>query len=163
MNTQANEVNLSFLETARRALKKSNVGAIEFLGNNPAASKAELAKRLGHGVSAIGLTMAIYEEARRVGRTRDVAKELLFRMINEEFPAGWQENEKVHSSVKLGAWDYDILSYVPDLARHSSAILKELTQVDPPPVGWTPADASDERLVRLFDKCWPNASDSTVA
>jgi hypothetical protein len=155
MNVTKQDVDRSFRETSRKALDAVKSTAIEFMAEHPAISKVEVAKRLGRGASAIGLTMLIYEEAERTGRTREVARELLFRKIISEFPDGWYEDKKVHAAVKLGGWDYDILKFAESSADYARAVLKDLTIDNVPPTGWKPEGPDDELLTLVFDKYWP--------
>jgi hypothetical protein len=75
------DVDESLYLTARTALDSLKVSALEFLESHPKPSQLELAECLNRGTTAIGLTMAIYEEAARTGRTREIAIELLFRRM----------------------------------------------------------------------------------
>ncbi len=79
----------SLLGGARRALDAAGVRALEFLAANPGMPTVALAKRLNRGATAIGLVMAIYDEAIQNGTVRDVAKDLLIREICGAFPHGW--------------------------------------------------------------------------
>lgn len=155
MNVTEQDVERSFRETARRALDAVKSTAIQFMHQHPGVSKIELAKRLNRGASAIGLTMLIYEEANRTGKTREVARELLFRKIISEFPEGWYEDKRVRASVKLGGWDYDIFKFAESSADYARAVLKDLAIDNMPPTGWKPEGPDDKVLALVFDKYWP--------
>ena len=56
-----------------------------------------------------------------------------------------------------------LISWVSGLGRYTSraeyeqfgdAIIKELTEIDPPPDGWVPTYPDDPRITQLFDKHW---------
>jgi hypothetical protein len=151
------DVDESLYLTARTALDSLKVSALEFLESHPKASQLELAECLNRGTTAIGLTMAIYEEAARTGRTREIAIELLFRRITAEFPDGWCRDENVHAAVKLGGWDYDVARFANECNKWSMAVLRELTVLSEPPIGWKPQSAKDERLQLVFEKYWPGS------
>lgn len=150
-------VDQMFLDHARKALAEVGCGALEFLAANRAASIVELAKRLNRGASAIGLTMAIYDEAARNGVVRGTAKDLLIRKIYQEFPKGWFIEDSIHTAVKIGSWDYDIKKYVLDasVARYAISIINHLTIAHPPPDGWKPQPENDPVIDELFDRYWP--------
>ena len=78
-------VDYMFLDRARDALAAAKCSALELLATSPGIPTIELTKQLAtranRGLSAIGLIMAIYEEAFQKGVVRDVAKDLLIRQI----------------------------------------------------------------------------------
>ncbi len=152
-----NEVDRSFLDRAHKALRQSGFGALEFIKANPGLSKIELAKLLNKGVSAIGLIMAIYEEAAKVGSVRATATDLLIRQIRDEFPNGWSIKGNVSAVVRLGSWDYEIEKYVPDpqIACYATKIVKHLALDSPPPEGWKPSLQQDVLIDDLFNIYWP--------
>ncbi len=146
-----------FLDRAHNALQQTGCSALDFLRGNQGVSVLELAKRLNRGVSALGLIMAIYEEAVSSGVLRATAMELLLRKIHQEFPDGWTTHENLSASVMIGDWDYEIMKYVHDSQTTECAtkILKHLTIDYPPPEGWKPKLVDDPLLDDLFDRYWP--------
>lgn len=113
--------------------------------------------RLNRGVSAIGLVMAIYEEASIKGVVRQTAKDLLIRKIHERFPEGWSSQGDVHPLVKIGRWDSEVSNYGHDskIAHFASCIMRNLTIDHPPPEGWKPEPRNDPLIDELFDRYWP--------
>ncbi len=89
------------MEKSRAELSKIGQTAIEFYAANPGVGGIEMAKRLGGGACAAGLTMAIYSEAQKQGTVRAAAKDLLVREIAEEFPDGWFSGDRIGPAVKL--------------------------------------------------------------
>jgi hypothetical protein len=150
-------VDRMFLDRARAALAAAGVSALEFLTANPGVSKIELAERLNRGVSAIGLIMAIYDEAAENGIVRDTAKDLLIRRIHAEFPQGWSSCGNVHPAVKLSSWDAEAAKYGrdPRIAGYVDAIVRELAIHHPPADGWKPNLQTDSLIDELFDRFWP--------
>jgi hypothetical protein len=150
-------VDLMFLEGAKKALRLAGYGALEFIKSHPGLSTIELAKELNRGASALGLIMAIYEEALRAGTLRNAAKELLIRKIRQEFPEGWLSGGTVGAGVKLGSWDYEIGKYIqdPNTGQYATAIIRHLTIDDPPTDGWKPQAPKDPLIEELFDRYWP--------
>src|SRR5207302_846348 len=102
MTPAIQSVDRMFLEGAKKALTAVGYSALGFLAANPGASEIELAKRLKGGASAIGLTMAIYEEAAKSGLLRETAKDLLIRRIWDEYPDGWFTGDEIGACVRLG-------------------------------------------------------------
>jgi hypothetical protein len=147
-----NEVDRAFCVSAERALVQAGYKALGFLASNPGASKVELAKRL-KDCNAVGLTMAIYEEAKREGTLRETAKELLVREISNTFPLGWESS----SGMKIWSWVNDIEKYVDNAADNGYAerIVKELAIDHPPASGWKPDLGHDSLIDDLFDRHWP--------
>lgn len=148
-----------FLARARNALNDAGFSALEFLSTNPGLSKVELAKLLNRGASAIGLIMAIYEEAVQGDAVRETAKDLLLRQIRYEFPDGWSSAGNVHPAIKVGSWRRMIKSYVPDpqCGRFASDIIRHLAIDHPPPEGWKPESQEDPLIEELFDRYWPES------
>jgi hypothetical protein len=146
-----------FLDGAKKALAEGGQSALEFLAANPEMSKIQLAQHLNRDASALGLVMAIYEEAASAGQVRDIAKDLLFREIMEEFPQGWNSSDTVHPVVRLGDWGHNIRKYVanPKCSEFPILILRELARDKPPPDGWRPSWPNDPRIDDLFDRHWP--------
>jgi hypothetical protein len=145
------------LEGAQKALEGAGCGALEFLAANPGVSKIELAKRLNRGASALGLTMAIYDEAAKKGVVRETAKDLLIRRICQRFPNGWSTGDEVGPGVKVGTWRYEIKKYVHNakLGDYAAKIVRHLTVDHPPPSGWKPLPQHDPLIDELFDRYWP--------
>jgi hypothetical protein len=150
-------VDRRFLQSAHAALAAMGCGALELLDANPGVSILDLAKRVNHGISAIGLMMAIYEEAKRRSIVRETAKDLLIRTLCEEFPEGWSSEGSIHPVVRIGGWSYGIKRYVGDQAFTSFAsdIVRHLAGGDPPPKGWKPIHRRDPLIEALFDRYWP--------
>lgn len=147
------DIDLSLYERARQQLGKLGLSATEFIQHHPEASKKQLAELIGNGVTARGLTMKLFEEARQQARVRTLARDLLYRKIVTEFPAGWYEDENVRPTVNLGSWHYDILEFAPEFEDSAASILRALMKNRPQP-GWKPEDADDERLTLLFEENW---------
>jgi hypothetical protein len=150
-------VDQMFLDKAQKALAEAGVGALQFLEANLGVHRIELAKRLNRGVSAVGLIMAIYEEAQQKNCVRKIAKDLLIREIWHEYPDGWSNSDTVSASVRLGSWDYDISKYVPEkvVADYADRMIRHLTVEHPPPASWKPEQQSDPLIDALFDRYWP--------
>ena len=148
------DVDIQFYTVARDALRAANVDALQHLQMNPGVSSIELTKRLARGASEIGLSMVLYTEAKRKGQVKQLAQELLYRNINAAFPCGWEDDAKVHASVKLGDWSYQIFRNVREFSVCAVAIIRDLTSKDSPPVGWIPSGADDPRLNALFNAHW---------
>jgi hypothetical protein len=149
-----------FLQRAQRALSAAGVSALDLLNENAGMSIVELTKRLAEranlGVSAIGLTMVVCDEAAAKGVAREIALDLLVREIRATFPDGWTSGGNIHALVKLGTFS-EIGKYAHDqrFAGYMQHIMRELTINNPPPQGWIP-EAKNDRLVKeLFDRCWP--------
>jgi len=158
MRTAAMEaVDRMFLDRARSALAAAGCAALHFLARNPGASIIELAKRLGRRASAIGLIMAIYEEAAQQGVVRRTAADLLAREIREKFPDGWSSQGTVHPLVKIGSWEDDIRAYVhdPAICGYAKSIMRHLAIDHPPPEGWKPQPQNEPLIDDLFDRYWP--------
>lgn len=153
MKTKA-DIDQAFYQQASSALQRSNLSATEFILRYPARSKKELAEILGSGTTSRGLTMVLFAEARQRSLLREVAQDLLFRKIVEEFPNGWFEDENIRPTVKLGGWRYDLLEFAPEFEESATAILKSLASTDKPNDGWKPLSPSDERLRTLFETHW---------
>jgi len=149
----------SLLDRARAALAAAGCGALEFLNANPGVSSVEAAKRLNRGTTAIGLVMVIYEEAVKNRVVREVAKDMLIRVILGKFPHGWSSSllDKVGPVVKIGNWQSEVKKYGrdPRFDECSLAILREIAIHHPPPEGWSPKPKDDPIIDELFDRFWP--------
>jgi hypothetical protein len=152
------EVDSMFLGQAQRALAAAGCTALEFLRANPGASTVQLAKLLNHGASALGLVMAVYDEALNQGAVRETAKDLLIREILAEFPEGWNSAGDVRPGVKVGGWRFELKKYGRDkkIGECASRIIRELTIDRPPAAGWKPKVGQDPLIDELFDLHWPN-------
>jgi hypothetical protein len=156
-NSATEGVDRKFLERAHNALREAGFGALQFLTANPGLSNVELAQRLNRGVSAIGLIMAVYEEAVREGRVRAAALDLLARQIHAKFPNGWSSAAPIGPGVMLGSWSFEITKYVSDKknGEYASRIIRDLTVDNPPTEGWKPQLQKDPLINELFDRYWP--------
>lgn len=163
-NPKAQAFEKSLHDQTKKALAGAGCSALAFLAANPTLSELELAKHLNRGASALGLAMAIYEEAIEKKRVRVVARELLLRRIRARFPDGWCFDENVSANVKLGNWDFDIEKYQPDvrIARYARAILRDLTIDHPPVEGWKPQSENDPLINELFDRYWPEGDEPII-
>lgn len=150
-------VDRMFLDGAKKALAEVGQSALEFQAANPGLSKIQLAQHLNRDASALGLVMAIYEEAASTGQVREVAKDMLLRQVMYKFPQGWTSTDKVSAAVQLGSWDREIHKYVSDTRFGEFAwnIIRELAIDKPPPDGWKPNLPNDPRIDDLFDRHWP--------
>jgi hypothetical protein len=148
---------LMFLNRAKEALQQAGYSALDFLAANPHLSTPKLAQRLNRGASALGLVIAIYDEAVRKNVVRETAKDLLIRTIHEEFPEGWSSGGNVGPAVKLGSWDYKIGRYILDspFGCYAASIAKHLAIDHPPSEGWKPEWDKDPLIEELFDRYWP--------
>jgi hypothetical protein len=146
-----------FLDAATHALAAANTTALVFLRGNPRDSKIALAQRLGHGVSALGLLMAIYESALKADCVREVAYDLLLRQIIAEFPHGWASSVgNVRASVLLGGWAYDLSKCLGgNYAEYAQAVLIDLCGRDQPETGWIADYPNDQKVRAILDRCWP--------
>ena len=154
MKTSRVQIDRGFYQHAKDALDRIGTSATEFLQRYPKLSKRELAESIGNGVTSRGITMVLFEEARERNDVGRLAKDLLFRKIVAEFPAGWRNDTKVCASVKLGSWHYDILEFAPEFKESAVRILRTLTSINSPEIGWKPESAEDERLSPLFEGSW---------
>ncbi|MGA2066677.1 MAG: hypothetical protein ABSG86_17000 [Thermoguttaceae bacterium] len=149
----------SLLDAAKKALAVAGLGALEFLAANPGLSKIELARRLNRGATAIGLVMAVYEEAVRKGAVRDIAKDMLIRVINGRFPDGWSSStlDNLGPRFKVDGWRLDLLKYGrdPRVNEYALAIVRDLAVDHPPPRFWKPELNNDPFICGLFDRYWP--------
>lgn len=153
----------SFHNRASKALKEAGFTPLQFLAANPGLSDVDLAKALNRGASAYGLTMAIYDEAERKCVVRDIAKDMLIRLILAKFPNGWTTKDKIRPFVKLSTWSRMLSKHVldPRVGVFANLVSKVLTQLDQPPEGWRPGYPTDQRIDELFDKYWPVEPAST--
>jgi hypothetical protein len=149
-------VDASFLEKATAVCRERGLTPVEILHAFPGESIVDIAKRVDSGVNAIGLVMAIYDEAVAIGKTRDVAKTLLIRTIHQQFPSGWNSSGTVRPAVRMSSWSYELKRYCKDQAagRYAERIVRELTRDNPPPEGWLPTETNDPRINSLFDRHW---------
>ena len=147
----------ALLSGAQRALAEAGCTALEFLAANPALSNIELAKQLNRGTTAIGLVMAIYDEAARRGIVRDTAKDMLIREICGAFPHGWPGLSLVSPLVKIGSWDSEVNRYGrdPRIDDYAGQIIRHLAIEHPPPRYWKPELKNDPLIDDLFDRYWP--------
>ena len=153
MKFSKGEVDLGFYNGAVKALKARNFTALEFTNNHPKLSKKQLAKELGYGATSRGLTMRLFEEARKLDCIETTAKTLLFRKILSEYPDGWYEDEKISTSVKLGMWYSDVKEFAPEFENAAIAIIRSFTS-EPPEKGWKPESHENERIRQLFKRFW---------
>jgi hypothetical protein len=155
MTTSKSDIDVGFYKAAKRQLQRLRISASQLLKDNPRRSKKEIAAMVGGGVTSRGLTVVLFEESRNQSTVRSLAKDLLYRKILEEFPDGWEYDDKVHTSVKLGSWHFDIHEFAPEFEDFAAAIVRSLTSSNAPKVGWKPDNRDDERITVVFDKCWP--------
>jgi len=144
-----------FAEGAKRALEQYGSTALELLETHSDFTLKQLAALVNHGITIRGLKAVIYEEAQKAGKVREVAKDLLYREILDEYPDGWYFDPKVGALVKLGFWYSTIRDFAPCYKEESRAIIRELTIENPPPEGWFPEGPDDPLLEELFHKHWP--------
>lgn len=157
---QKDAVSKMFLESAKKALADADCNALDLVAEHPSLSILELAKKVNRGTNAFGLKLAIYEEAHEKGMVRKVAKDLLIRQINNEFPNGWIQSDEVRPAIRLGPWASDIYDSIrnPQIAKSVKSILRQLTIDHPPPEGWKPQRENDPVIDELFDFYWPCVS-----
>lgn len=150
-------VDQGFLDAAKNTLRQANLSAMEYLNDHPGASLVTLAKNLGRGVCAMGLRMAVYEEAQQMGHLRSMAMDVLTRQILKKFPMGWSSTGNISPSVMIGSWDTDLEDFSNDerIDGYARAIIDDLSINHPPPEGWKPQVKNDPFLVKLFDRHWP--------
>jgi hypothetical protein len=150
-------VDRMFLDGAQKALGLAGYTALEFLSNHPGLSKIELAKKLNCGASALGLIMAVYEEALRERVVRQTAKDLLIRQILQDLSDGWSLAGKMSPIVALSSWSYEIGEYAREkkLHEYASAIVQHLAKHRPPPDGWKPLLMNDPLIDEAFELHWP--------
>jgi len=153
MSTKS-DIDDGFYQRARSELENRGVTATELLRRHPSQSKTELAKIIGNGVTARGLTMILYQEAHEQTSVRDLARDLLYRKIVQEFPEGWTEDDPVRATVKLGSWHYDVVEFASECEEKATKILQSLATTDRPETGWKPTSSDDEQIRRLFEIHW---------
>jgi hypothetical protein len=156
--SKKSDIDRDLYERALTELQKLGVTATELMQRHPDCSKKKLAEIIGNRVTSRGLTMTLFEEARRQETVRSLARELLYRKIINEFPEGWFEEENVRSTVKLGSWHYDVLEFAPEYEESAVKILTALATTQKPDVGWKPTTADDERLRLLFETFWTHSA-----
>jgi len=153
MTISIDDVDREFYETTKQALAIKGMKPMEFAMQHRRLSKIELAKLLGNGASAWGLTMLLFEEAQDTARIRELAENLLFRKILAEYANGWYDDEKISTTVKIGRWYSNIANFAPAYENAAFSIVRSFAS-DPPANGWLPESEDDEQLQRLFDKYW---------
>ena len=146
----------TFVGRARDALNVIGLGALEFLASYPDLSILELTKLLASesncGLSAMGLTMALYQEAAEKRTVRDLAKDLLTREIREEFSEGWSSQGTIRPVVRIG----NIINYLQEPGiTYASRIIRDLAIDHPPKEGWKCEAQDDPVIAELFDRYWP--------
>jgi hypothetical protein len=131
--------------------------ALGLLNQNPGVSTLDLARHINRGANAIGLTIAIYNEAVAIGAVREVAKDLLVREILHEFPAGWSKKGDVAAGIGLASWYSQICDYAGDPAFSVCAanIIRQLIVDSSPAEGWKPQVQDDVVIDELFHRYWP--------
>ncbi len=145
-----------FLKHAQSAFAEAAVSALEFLAENPGLSKIELAQRLNRGVSAIGMIMAIYDEAAKRGKVRETTRDLLTRELRAAFPRGWSSTGNIHPLVKIGTFsEVGKYAHEPKFADYMRPIMQHLTIDNPPFEGWRPEPENDPLINELFNRYWP--------
>lgn len=150
------DIDQGFYERANNEFGKLDLTALEFIQRHPICSKKKLANIIGNGVTARGLTMKLFEEAKQQNILEKIARDLLYRKIINEFPDGWVEDEVIRPAVKLGSWHYDILEFAPEYDESAIKILRALATTHQPNIGWKPSTANDELLLLLFKLFWDN-------
>ena len=153
-------VDRMFLTRAKKALAELGQSALDFLSQHEGASKLELAKRLNRGVSAIGLVMAIYDEAANAGVLRDTAKDILIRTLRSEYEAGWSMDDDIDPIVRIGSWATEVRNYSRDekAGEYAWKIITELASGSRQEDGWKPNSKDDPLVNALFDAYWPKNS-----
>jgi hypothetical protein len=157
LKRSSEKVDEQFCDQAKKALAETGQTALEFLDLNPGLSLVELARRLNRGASAIGLLMAVYEEAVGKGLLREASKNILLRKILEKYPEGWCTADNVGPLVKIGLWAWEIGRYTdePRFKTYATQIIRELID-HPPPERWKPQSERDDPMIdSLFDRFWP--------
>lgn len=142
MNYNLNDFEQRLYLAVVATLADRGTTAIRFFRENPGRSKKELAAVLGGGVTARGLTRKLFEEARSSNCLEQVAKDLLFRKILQEFPDGWSIDDKISTSVKLGSWYSDIIDFFPEYEETAIKIIRAFER-NAPPFGWLPKSLDD--------------------
>ena len=142
MNYNSNDFEQRLYLSVVATLAARGTTAIQFFSENPGRSKKELAAVLGGGVTARGLTRKLFEEARASNCLEQVAKDLLFRTILQEFPDGWSVDDKIATSVKLGSWYSDIIDFFPEYEETAIKIIRSFER-NAPPFGWLPKSLDD--------------------
>ncbi|MBS0261516.1 MAG: hypothetical protein JSS02_06120 [Planctomycetes bacterium] len=144
-------------DRARNALASIGTTALQFLEDNPGMSKVELAAKLGKGVSALGLIMAVYSDAVKLGKVRDIARDLLIRQILERFPCGWSSIGPVGPLVKIGMWRSHVCDFGrdPNFCLYAKHILRDPTVDHPPADDWKPKLREDPLIDAVFERLWP--------
>ena len=154
LNT-AEDIYDHLLSVAVAALKKKGVSALEYLYSNPNLSQLQLANQLE--ATLAGLRIAFFREAVSKGLVRQIAKELLFRKIVEEYPEGWTSFDEIGPIVNLVSWVTTFKLSVNTSREVDAAnrIYTDIARDTLPPEGWKPESADDPFLVELFDRNWP--------
>ena len=157
---QKDAVSKMFLDRAKKALADAGYSALDLLAEHSSLSILELAKKINRGANAFGLKLAIYEEADEKGIVREVAKDMLIRQINDEYPNGWIQNDEIRPAVRVGSWGSDISDGIlnPQIAKAVKSILRHLTIDSPPPEGWKPQRENDPLIDGVFNHYWPCSS-----
>jgi len=142
---------------AESTLKSRGLTATEHVYTHPRQSILQLANLLKNNVTPVGLTIAIYKEAVSKGLIRQIAKELLFRKIIQEYPDGWTSFDEIGPIVTLVDWVYTFKSNVKTSLEieHANRIYSDIARDVIPPEGWKPESADDLYLIELFNRNWP--------
>ena len=162
-NPASKALDQSFREKAVEVLRHQGMSAIGLLLSKPLVSIVELARHLNFGVNAVGLEMALIEEAEGAECLRDVAKELIVRHIRESLPGGLKHADPTALFVPLAFWKQGLKRQINDESVHLSAgkVTHHLAHHADLPDGWLPASLDDTYIRMAFDQGWP-ANDTTL-
>jgi hypothetical protein len=148
------------LTSRLRALGCTSV--TEALASFPAEPYIQVAQSLGDDVAALQLEWIQFEEAKRVGRVRQVAMDSLVRDLNRYLPDGWRGAKGDFDTASVfGTWATRLEQNMPELEPRARAVWKALKALHPP-LSWSPAGPGDPFIVEAFSQGWPETGiDST--
>lgn len=154
-SSKGNDFGSAMILHAKKMLEEQNINLLDWISSNPRLTLKELAFEVGNGVTLYGLWRFALLDASRLGVVRGISKILLFGLILDEFPEGWNNDCGVHPSVKLSSWlfAFDCLgqSKIADMAKR---VYHDICRINPPVDGWKPEDYDDATLGRAFDQEW---------
>jgi hypothetical protein len=148
------------------ALQSAGISALDFLAANPTLSTIELARRLadqaGRNVNAVGLIIAIYEEAQQKGCLRETARDMLVRALYDASPNGWSPETNMHHEIAICSWSHCLKSCSPNrfVGEYATRVFTHLAFEHAAYLGWTPLPQNDPLIDELFDRYWPACSDN---
>jgi hypothetical protein len=132
----------------------------DYLRQKPAVPYLEIADLLGkEDVAAFHVEWLHFEEAIQHGKLREAAIDSLIREIAHHLPNGWKEEAKgdFNTASVWGDWIVRLENYANNIKPIASAVWTQLSD-SRPPAGWKPQNLDDQRIIRAFEKAWPEGN-----